>query len=493
MKLKLSTLGFALMLALFSASPPADDIEKIQLPDMGDSSGTLISPAQEKELGEAFFRQLHAQVQINEDVEISHYIQSVGRSLVLNSDVPTQPFYFFVVVDNNINAFAGPGGYIGVNAGLFLMTEAESELTSVMAHEIAHVTQRHLYRAFEAASRLSIPTAAATLAAILLGIKNPSMGQAAIMAIQAGNVQAQIDFTRENEQEADRIGMQTLVAANYDPRSMPTFFERLEQSTRFHGAGVPEFLRTHPVTVSRISDTRGRAEQYPYRQYPDSLNYALIKAKLRVLTTTDNAATLRYFQNNKFQGLPEQRAVAQYGEALMYLKMQKTIPAEMLLQPLLAHYPDQPHYVTAMARVALEAKQYDKALKLYQQAIKRFPSNYAVKFEYVTSLLKAGQPKQAQQVLQSLSSIRQEKLLYLEFMSQSYADLKQQAQSHRYLAEYYYAIGSTETAILQIKLAQKMKPIDHYLAEILEDRLQFFMAEQIQQHDGQEPAGKQRR
>ncbi len=493
MKFKLSTLSFALIGVMFSLSPAAEDIEKIQLPDMGDSSGTLISPAQEKDLGEAFFRQLHAQVQISEDVEISHYIQSVGRSLVLNSDNPSQPFYFFVVLDNTINAFAGPGGYIGVNAGLFLMTEAESELTSVMAHEIAHVTQRHLYRAFEAASRLSLPTAAATLAAILLGIKNPSMGQAAIMAIQAGNVQAQIDFTRENEQEADRIGMQTLVAANYDPRSMPTFFERLEQSTRFQGAGVPEFLRTHPVTVSRISDTRSRAEQYSYRQYPDSLNYALIKAKLRVLTSSDNAATLRYFQNSKLQGLPEQRAVAQYGEALTYLKMQKTTPAEMLLQALIARYPEQPHYFTALARVALETKQYDKTLKLYQQAIKRFPGNYAIKFEYVIGLLKAGQPKLAQQVLQSLSSIREEKLLYLEFMAQSYADLGQQAQSHRYLAEYYYAIGSTETAILQIKLAQKMKPIDGYLAEILDDRLQFFIAEQLQQNEGQENGGRRRK
>lgn len=478
-----SILGFTLCLALFSPLPLAKDIEKIQLPDMGDSSGTLISPAQEKELGEAFFRQLHAQVEVNEDAEISHYIQSVGRKLALNSDNLNQPFYFFVVLDNTINAFAGPGGYIGVNSGLFLMTEAESELTSVMAHEIAHVTQRHLYRAFEAASQLSIPTAAATLAAILLGIKNPQMGQAAIMAIQAGSMQAQIDFTRDNEQEADRIGMQTLAAANYDPRSMPLFFERLEQSTRFYGTGIPEFLRTHPVTVSRISDTRGRAEQYPYRQYPDSLTYALIKAKLRVLTQTDTATTLRYFQLNKLQGIVEQRAVAQYGEALSYLKMQKTALAEKNLQDLVNRYPEQPHYLTGLARVFLEEKHFDKAVKIYQQAIKRFPNNYAIKFDYVSSLLKTGQPKAAQQVLKSLANVKQEQLLYLEFMSQSYADLNQLAQSHRYLAEYYYAIGQTETAILQIKLAQKMRPLDNYLAEVLEERLRFFMLEEKQQRE----------
>jgi len=172
------------------------------------------------------------------------------------------------VLENDINAFAGPGGYIGVNSGLILMTEAESELASVIAHEIGHVTQRHLFRAAEAAGRLSIPTMAATLAAILLGTQSPAMGQAAIMAIQAGSVQFQINFTRENEEEADRVGMQTLANSQFDPRSMPTFFERLQQSTRYYGQNIPEFLRTHPVTASRISDTRGRAETYPYKQYP---------------------------------------------------------------------------------------------------------------------------------------------------------------------------------------------------------------------------------
>lgn len=483
MKFKLSILSAALALTLFSPQSQTADIEKIQLPDMGDSSGTLISPAQERELGAAFFRQLHSQLQISEDVEIQQYIQEVGRKLVLNSDAPTNPFYFFVVLQNDINAFAGPGGYIGINSGLILMTEAESELTSVMAHEIAHVTQRHLYRAFEAASRLSIPTAAAMLAAILLGVKNPAAGQAAIIAIQAGSIQAQIDFTRDNEQEADRIGMQTLVASQYDPRSMPTFFERLQQSSRFYGKAAPEFLRTHPVTESRIADTRGRSEQYPYRQYPDSLSYLLIKAKLRVLTTNDNQTTLESFQANQKQGIEEQRTVARYGEALTHLKMQKYEVAEKMLLKLVASYPDQPLYVNALARCYLEAKQYNKALKIYQQAVKQFPTNNALKYEYVNSLLKAGQPKIAQQVLQLLASDAQERPLYLELLSQSYADLKQMAESHRYVAEYYYTVGQTKTAIQQVKLAQKVKSQDSYLSAILEERLRFFMEEEKQRRE----------
>ncbi len=483
MNLKLSMFSAGLALTLFALSPQATEIEKIKLPDMGDSTGLLISPVQEQELGEAFFRQLHAQLQISEDIEIQQYIQEVGRRLVLNSDGPNQPFYFFIVTDDNINAFAGPGGYIGINSGLLLMTEAESELTSVMAHEVAHVTQRHLYRAFEAASKLSIPTAAATLAAILIGTQNAAAGQAALMAVQAGNAQAQIDFTRENEQEADRIGMQTLVAAEYDPRSMPTFFERLQQSTRFYGQATPEFLRTHPVTVSRISDTRGRADQYPYKQYPDSLTYSLIKTKLKVLTTRDNPATLRFFQNSQQQGTEEQRTVARYGEALMDLKMQKFSAAEKILLNLIAHYPEQPHYLSALARVSVENKQYDKALKVYLQATKQFPTNNALKIEYVTSLLKAGQPKVALQVLESLATNFQEHILYLELMAQTYEDLRLPAESHRYLAEYYYATGQTKTAIMQIGLALKSKPLDEYLRAILDERMRFFMEEEKQRRE----------
>ncbi len=224
MKFKPSALTLALSLALFPAPQQAVEITKIELPDMGDSSGTLITPAEEKEFGEAFFRSLHSQISINQDAEIQQYIQTIGEKLVANSDLPSNPFHFFVVLENDINAFAGPGGYIGVNSGLILITEAESELASVMAHEIAHVTQRHLYRAYEASSRLSIPTAAATLAAVLLGTQSPALGQAAIVAIQAGSVQFQIDFTRENEAEADRVGHANISGFPIRPAQHAHFF-----------------------------------------------------------------------------------------------------------------------------------------------------------------------------------------------------------------------------------------------------------------------------
>ena len=432
------------------------ELDKIDLPEMGDSAGTLISPQEEKQLGEAFFRSLHQQVDINQDSEIQQYIQNIGEKLVSHSDTPAYPFHFFVVMENAINAFAGPGGYIGVNSGLILMTEAESELASVMAHEIAHVTQRHLYRSYEASSRLSIPMVAATLGAILLGTQSGAAGQAAIMAIQAGSVQFQINFTREHEEEADRVGMQTLSQSVFDPRSMPTFFERLQQSTRYAGQNVPEFLRTHPVTASRISDSRGRADNYPYKQYPDSLAYQLIKTKLQVLLSVDNDETRTLLQAKLNQGLPEQRTVANYGLGLVALKTQNFAQAESIFQELVQQFPVQPHYSAALARTALEANNYKVALERYQKLSRQFPENDSIKIEYVGALLKAGEPNNAKNVLLQLSQKTQSSPIFSQLLAQIYGDLNQPAESHRYLADYYFAMGETQQAILQIRLAQNL-------------------------------------
>jgi predicted Zn-dependent protease len=471
------TVAFTLLAGQASAD---DEADKIVLPDMGDSTGALITPAQEQELGQAFFRNLHSQAEISQDLDVQQYIESVGEKLVARSDTPGNPFHFFVVMDSNINAFAGPGGYIGVNAGLLTATEAESELASVMAHEIAHVTQRHLYRAFEAASQLSIPTAAAMLAAILLGTQSPAMGQAALMAIQAGNVQAQINFTRENEQEADRVGMQILSGSNYDPHSMPVFFERLQQATRYAGNGIPEFLRTHPVTTSRISDTRGRAEKYPYRQYPDSLDYLLTRAKLRVLTSNSERDLLNYFKAQQSQGTVEQRAVGDYGMGLLHLKNQRFKEAEAIFRRLTAAYPMQRQYLAALARTALDSNNYRQALELFNAALQKFPGNDAVKIEYATTLLKAGQPEQAHQVLQTLTETTRALPLYFELLAQSYGALKQDAESHRYMAEYYYLTGQTKAALTQIKLAQQSRDVNFYLNAILDERLRFFEDEELE-------------
>lgn len=475
--MKFNNLVLPLALILTSVTSSAVEIEKIQLPEMGDSAGTIISPIQEKELGASFFRNLHSQAEISQDVEIQQYIQAIGHQLAAHSYAPDSPFHFFVVMDPNINAFAGPGGYIGVNSGLILLTEAESELASVMAHEIAHVTQRHLYRSIEQAGRMSIPTIAATLAAILIGTQSPNMGQAALMAVQAGNVQFQINFTRDHEKEADRVGMNTLFESNYDPRSMPTFFERLQQSTRFYGKGVPEFLRTHPMSENRVADTRGRAETYSYRQYPDTAGYALTKAKLMVLSAADKRTVMQQFVTLSQQGTTDQRAVARYGMGLVNLENLQFDAANSIFEQLVEQYPNQPQYIAALAKTAVDSRNFEKANKLFAKAVITFPNSDAIKIEYIRSLLKSGQAQQALSVLESLSENQKHQAFYYEVLAQIHADLHHPGESHRYLAEYYFATGQTDDAIQQIRLAKQEADLSYQLLAILNERLNFYLSE----------------
>jgi len=445
---------------------------------MGDSTGTLISPLQEKALGESFFRSIRSQLDISYDPDIQNYIQYIGQTLVANSDSPTQEFYFFVVLSDDINAFAGPGGFIGINSGLILSSASESELASVMAHEIAHVTQRHIYRAYEASSRLSLPAAAAMIAAIIVATQAPDVGIGALSAIQAGSIQMQIDFTRSNEQEADRIGLKTLERAKFDPRSMPTFFEKLQQASKYYGAGAPEFLRTHPITTSRIADTRGRAEAYPYRQVANSQAYRLIKAKLRVSSAQNDLKDVyNFFQARANQGTPKQRAAMQYGLGIIYLKQQKFDRAENTFKKLNTLFPNQMQYLTALAQTAIEKRDLEMAKKLYIKLQQKFPKNPDFNFEYIALLLKSKHTQQALQHLKLTNYETRQHPRYFLLLAQAHGDLGNQVNLHRYMAEYYYAIGQTGAAIMQIKLAKKSKGLNFYLTSILEDRLNFFIAD----------------
>jgi predicted Zn-dependent protease len=451
-----------------------------ELPDMGASSDEAVfSPDEEKHLGEAFYRNLHQHVRINQDPEIQDYIASLGGRLVAHSEMANQTFHFFVVMEPEINAFAGPAGYIGINSGLILATQSEGELASVLAHEIAHVTQHHLRRAFAAAKRLTLPLAAATLAAILIGTQVPELGQAALIALQAGGIQHQINFTRSHEQEADRVGIQILAASDFDPRSMPIFFERLQQSSRFLGQNIPEFLRTHPVTSARIADTRARAETFPYRQYLDSFSYLLTKTKLQVLTTTDLTALQKSFETQRQQGTPEQQATASYGLALVLNAQNQLKPSQQILKALVDRFPDQPQFIHALAQVELALGQTEQALKRYQTALKRFPASRVLQLEYANALLETAHFQAARQLLEPLvpTQALQQPILF-KLLSRAYAGLAKSAESQRYLAEYHYANGDLKQAIEHATLAFKMAKGDRILEAITEQRLHTFEAEE---------------
>ncbi len=451
---------------------------RVVLPDFGDSSGSIISPVQDKELGEAFFRSVHSRLRVNQDPEIQDFIQSLGHKLTAESDAPGRPFHFFVLLEPVINAFAGPGGYIGINSGLIIITESESELASVIAHEIAHVTQRHLNRAFEAANRLSIPMAAATLAAILIGTQSGDAGLAALAAVQAGSAQYQINFTRDNEKEADRIGIQILSRANFNPRSMPVFFQRLQQSSRYYGKNIPEFLRTHPVTASRVADTLGRAEKYPYRQFPNSFVYELSKAKLRVLTAKTPQSAIDFFTSRLDRGTSEQRLVTQYGLALALLTKKQYKKANEILRNLFETYPESSRIANALGQTITKSGNLKKGLNFYESALKHFPGNYGITLAYVDLLLKSGKPAKAENILLQYTQNQAPTLDIYELLAQTYDALGKSAQSHRYIAEYYYQAGHTRSAITQIKIARKAAKNDFYLTAILDARRKLFEQEE---------------
>lgn len=478
-KLSRPSLFPPLLFLLLALAAPVGYSKDIQLPDIGDSTGTLFTPEQEREFGDMFLRQLRSQANLDDDPETSDYIQAIGQKLAANSDNPRQSFNFFVVLDPNINAFAGPGGQIGVNSGLITMADEESELASVLAHEIAHVTQRHLYQSVEASQRLSIPTAAAMLGAILLGTKSPQAGQAALIALQAGSVQFQINFTRDNEQEADSVGMQNLSRSEFDPRAMPSFFEKLQQSTRYAGRNVPEFLRTHPVNVSRIADSRARAENFPYKQYPDTIAFEIIRAKLRARTAGDPNEAMQYFKAMLKQGTDQQQDIARYGLALVQLNQNRAAEAIDTLSKLSRKYPAQSHFMGALAQAQITAGRYNEALALYDQALVRFPGSRALLVESSQAQLLAGKPERARKLLTDYLRHAKATPQINQMLAEAYTKLGNEAEGHRYMAEYYYQAGQNRAAILQLKLARQTAKNNFYLSTMIDQRLSELQAEEM--------------
>ena len=293
-----------------------------QLPEMGTAAQSTLSLEDEYRIGRMVMRGLRDSGRMLEDPEVGEYLQSLGLRLSSMAHDGNRDFSFFLIRDPSINAFALPGGFIGIHTGLLLETKNESELAAVLAHEVAHVTQRHIARGIEAQGRANLVSTAATLAAILIGAmaggsSNATMG--AVTAAQNLAVQSQINFTREHEYEADRVGIGILASAGYDPNAMYGFFETMGRRTQLGPDQVPELLRTHPVTTSRIAEAKGRALQYPVPSHvQDRPSYALIKERTRVLSTPAGRDPREYYASITANE-PDASMAEVYGKALAQL------------------------------------------------------------------------------------------------------------------------------------------------------------------------------
>lgn len=443
------------------------------LPDFGDSAGSIVSPEYERRLGKIFLNQVRHFASVSKDPEVESYIQSLGYRLASHSDNNEQPFTFFVVNDPGINAFAGPGGMIGMNSGVILNSSNESELAAVMAHEISHVTQRHLARQFEEASKYSLLQTAALIGAILIGMKNSEAGAAAIAGVGGLAAQSQANFTRANEQEADRIGMQLLERAGYDPRGMPAFFEKLQQLSRYSQSAAPEFVRTHPLTTSRIADSRARAEEFPEKEFTNTHSYDLIRYKLFVNTSKTAAEAAKVLRQALLenQTSAKEKLPIRYGLAYAYIAKSEFAQAKQQVDYLLKDNPDDVAYLLLAAKLETAQSNYSAAFTVFKKAYGLYPDYRPVVMAYSKALLDVSNGKEARDVLKNYERHHQHDLESYSLLGQAEAMLGNEIETAILQSEYYYLAAQTRLAVDKLKFIKQQYQIDYYQEQRINARM----------------------
>lgn len=448
------------------------------LPDLGEVSQAGFSPLQERRLGESIMREIRADPSYYDDAEAADYVNSLGNRLVTRGADTRQDFEFFLIRDSQINAFALPGGFIGVNTGLILSAQSESEVASVLAHEIAHVTQRHIARLIAQQKQSQLMSLAALAVAILAARSNSDVAGAATAFGQAAAVQSQLNFTRDNEREADRIGLQILEKSGYDPHAMPTFFERLQRATRLYEGGAPSYLRTHPLTFERLADVQNRVQELPYRQVPDSLEFQLIRAKLKAGSGSPREV-LEFFEQSLGERKFLSEAASRYGLVVSLLRTKDYARARKELEALRKLGLASPIIDTLACKVKVAAGETEAAFACYREALKTYPNYRALVYDYADALLQNRQPQLALKLVEGrLQAITEDYRLYL-LQARSYAMLDKRLSQHRAQGEAYARMGNIPAAVEQLQIALKSGDGDFYQLSATEARLR----ELRRQHD----------
>ncbi len=472
----------ACLLCATLATPPAF---AEGLPDLGEPSQSELSPQMERKIGESLYRDMRwGSPEYLDDAEVEDYVNALGNRLVAASDARGD-FQFFVVKEPMLNAFAWPGGFIGVHTGLILASESESELASVLAHEVSHVTQRHIVRLYATHSQTSAVALAGLLIAILASRSNAAVSEAAIATTQAVGIQSQLNYTREFEREADRIGMQTLTSAGFDVRAMASFFERLQKANRLYDNNAPAYLRTHPLTTERIADIENRVTQSRYKQTIDSLDFQLVRAKLRAQRGAPADAVKDLETLTREKRWPE--AIARYGLARAYLRDGKPQAADEQLTLIRKLRVDSPMVDTLAAEIRDSLNDKPGALNLYKTALVRYPANRALRYGYLEPLLATGGAKEAASTAADyLKTVTTDANLYT-LAARAYAALGKRTNQHRYTAEAYALKGQLIEAIEQLEFARKANDGDFYDMSVADARLREFKKRRKDELDDKKP------
>ena len=452
------------------------------LPDLGEGSSAALPPHIERRIGEGILRDIRQRdPSYLDDPEVADFLNQLGGRLVAAVPGARQDFEFFAVRDSSINAFALPGGFIGVHTGLVAASDGESEVASVLAHEIAHVTQRHIARLLGAQQQMQLPTMVALAAAILLGRSRPDLAQGAVMAAQGVAVQTQLSYSRDFEREADRIGFQTLAGAGYDARAMASFFEKMQRTTRMVDDGsVPGYLRSHPVTTERIADAQARAANLPYRQHPDSLEFHLVRAKLRAESGDAREAVVEFGSAVRERRYANESA-ARYGLAVALLRARQPREAESELSWLRAKAEASPMLVTLTARVRQALGDGAGALAVLKDGAGRWQNRRPIAYAYVEALHALGRNEESLLYLETQVRAWPRDDRMHEWMAKTYAALGKRLQQHRAQAEVYVLRGSLPAAIDQLQLAQAAGDGTFHELSAVEARLKELRAEHVRE------------
>lgn len=416
------------------------------LPAIGDVASSALTRAQERDLGRQMMAQVWRHLPVLDDPQINAYLQDLGQRLATHSDAPELDYHFFVLNIPTINAFAMPGGYIGVNAGLILSARNESELAGVLAHEIAHVTQRHLARRLQDSQRVSLQSTALLLAAILIGTQDSEAGTAAAAAGIAGSIQQQLNYSRAFEHEADNLGIRMLAAANLDPQGMPDFFSRLAEATRYQNR-PPEYLSTHPVTENRIVESSNRAASLSGGTVFESAAFRYMQTRLQVLRTS--TPQVQDFKARLQQASHADQAAGRYGLALTYAANREYEPARELLQGLIEDVGEEPSLLLALAQLELDAQRVEESQQLYEQAIALYPDHLPARLGLAQLFMHSGEAEQAYWTLQRALPTTEPSAYWL--LAKAAAAAKRGKEPQLAMAEYYELRGELNAALLQLQ------------------------------------------
>ncbi|MEH6471959.1 MAG: M48 family metalloprotease [Halopseudomonas sp.] len=440
-----------------------------ELPILGDSSSNIISLDEEHRLGSAWVRILRAQAPLLNDPLTYSFVKELLQRLSVYSPLQDRRLTLVIIENNSLNAFAVPGGIIGVNSGLFLYSATESEFASVLAHELSHLSQRH-YAQRLAEEQKSLPLQlATTLAGILLmAAADGQAGMATIMGGQAAAAERSLAFSRSNEQEADRVGMQVLVDTGYDPSAMPRMFSQLQRSLSNLGQKPPEFLLTHPVTESRIADALNRSAQLPNHGTVNSLSYQILRTRVQVLAlNNDNAAYQRYRDAVADQASEANR----YGLAYSALRSGRYPLAQQQLDSLLKQDPNRLSFRLLQSELWLAANEVDRASEQLQQLLEIYPNSHPITMLLAQAFHQQGAHQQVVELLQYHSRAYPDDVELWYQLAEAYGLVNNIKGVHLARAEHFLLIAAVPKAKQHLKLALKQEGVSEHEQLLIKQRL----------------------